>query len=189
LNEPRNETRPHAMRKQLTLLAAALAATALASCKPVAQATAAETAGEAAISVQRANAAVAKAIDLSDPASFADARRGFIAAPEGQIRDADGHVIWDFAAFAFVKGDAPATVNPSLWRQALLNNQVGLFEVTEHIWQLRGFDLANITLSAVIFTHSHIDHFGGVLGIISAEDAKARNVPIIAPAGFMEEAT
>ncbi len=212
------------MRKQLTLLAAALAATALASCKPVAQATAAETAGEATLGVQRANAAVAKAIDLSDPASFADARRGFIAAPEGQIRDAGGHVIWDFAAFAFVKGEAPATVNPSLWRQALLNNQVGLFEVTEHIWQLRGFDLANITLvegktgwividtltsretaaaamafarkhlgdikvSAIIFTHSHIDHFGGVLGIISPEDAKARNVPIIAPAGFMEEAT
>src|SRR5579871_3843678 len=74
LNQPRNETRPHAMRKQLTLLAAALAATALASCKPVAQATAAETAGEATLGVQRANAAVAKAIDLSDPASFADAR-------------------------------------------------------------------------------------------------------------------
>jgi alkyl sulfatase BDS1-like metallo-beta-lactamase superfamily hydrolase len=217
------ETR-QAMRKQLTLLIAALATAALASCKPVAQATAAEAAGEVTPSVQRANAAVAKAIDLSDPASFADARRGFIGAPEGQIKDADGILIWDFAAFAFVQGEAPATVNPSLWRQALLNNQVGLFQVTDHIWQLRGFDLANITLvegktgwividtltsretaaaamafarknlgdkpvSAVIFTHSHIDHFGGVLGIISPEDAKARNVPIIAPIGFMEEAT
>jgi alkyl sulfatase BDS1-like metallo-beta-lactamase superfamily hydrolase len=104
-------------------------------------------------------------------------------------------------------GAAPATVNPSLWRQALLNNQTGLFKVAEGIHQLRGFDLANITLiegktgwivvdtltaretataamafarkhlgdkpvSAVIFTHSHADHFGGALGVISAEEAR-----------------
>ena len=212
------------MRKQRTILAAALAATALASCKPAAQATSAGASADVTPTVQRANAAVANAIDLSDPASFADARRGFIAAPEGQIKDADGNAIWDFSAFAFVHGEAPPTVNPSLWRQALLNNQVGLFKVTDRIWQLRGFDLANISLiegktgwivvdtltsretaaaamafarkylgdkpvSAVIFTHSHIDHFGGVLGVISPEEAKARDVPIIAPAGFMEEAT
>ena len=174
--------------------------------------------------VLAANAAVAKAADLSDPASFADARRGFIAAPKGQVRDAEGVVVWDYDAFAFVKGAAPATVNPSLWRQALLNNQIGLFKVSERIWQLRGFDLANITLiegktgwivvdaltsretaaaamlfarqhigdkpvSALIFTHSHIDHFGGALGIISAEEAKSRQLPVIAPAGFIEEAT
>lgn len=174
--------------------------------------------------VLAANAAVAKAADLSDPASFADARRGFIAAPKGQVRDAEGVVVWDYDAFAFVKGAAPATVNPSLWRQALLNNQIGLFKVSERIWQLRGFDLANITLiegktgwivvdaltsretaaaamlfarqhigdrpvSALIFTHSHIDHFGGALGIVSAEEAKSRQLPVIAPAGFIEEAT
>ena len=174
--------------------------------------------------VLAANAAVAKAADLSDPASFADARRGFIAAPKGQVRDAEGVVVWDYDAFSFVKGAAPATVNPSLWRQALLNNQIGLFKVSERIWQLRGFDLANITLiegktgwivvdaltsretaaaamlfarqhigdkpvSALIFTHSHVDHFGGALGIISAEEAKSRQLPVIAPAGFIEEAT
>ncbi len=174
--------------------------------------------------VLAANAAVAKAADLNDPASFADARRGFIAAPKGQVRDAEGVVVWDYDAFAFVKGAAPATVNPSLWRQALLNNQIGLFKVSERIWQLRGFDLANITLiegktgwivvdaltsretaaaamlfarqhigdkpvSALIFTHSHVDHFGGALGIISAEEAKSRQLPVIAPAGFIEEAT
>ena len=122
------------------------------------------------------------------------------------------------------QGKAPATVNPSLWRQALLNNQIGLFKVRDGIWQLRGFDLANITLiegktgwivvdtltaretaaaamafarqhlgnkpvSAVIFTHSHVDHFGGALGVIPAEEAKARGVPVVAPVGFMEEAT
>ncbi len=153
-----------------------------------------------------------------------DARRGFIAAPTGQVKDSDGKVIWDFDAFSFLQGEAPATVNPSLWRQATLNNQIGLFKVTEGIWQLRGFDLANITLiqgksgwividaltaqetsaaamafarkhlgnqkvSAVVFTHSHVDHFGGALGVISAQEAKTRKIPIVAPVGFMEEAT
>ncbi len=174
--------------------------------------------------VQKAHAAVDAAADLSDPDSFADARRGFIAAPKGQVRDEAGNVIWDFDAFAFVEGKAPATVNPSLWRQALLNNQTGLFKVRDGIWQLRGFDLANITLiegktgwivvdaltsretaaaamafarrhlgdkpvSALIFTHSHVDHFGGALGVIAAEEALARGVPVVAPAGFMDEAT
>ena len=153
-----------------------------------------------------------------------DARKGFVAAPSGQIKDAQGQVIWDFDAFAFVQGDAPATVNPSLWRQATLNNQIGLFKVTEGIWQLRGFDLANMTLiqgktgwivvdaltaqetsaaalafarqhlgpqqvSGLIFTHSHADHFGGALGVVTAEEVKARKLPIVAPSGFMEEAT
>jgi alkyl sulfatase BDS1-like metallo-beta-lactamase superfamily hydrolase len=175
-------------------------------------------------SVREANAAVAAQADLSDPANFADAARGFIAAPSGQVRDADGRVLWDFDAFAFVRGAAPATVNPSLWRQALLNNHVGLFKVADRIYQLRGFDLANITLiegergwivvdaltaretasaamafarehlgprpvTGIVYTHSHADHFGGALGVLSAEEARSRAVPIVAPAGFMEEAT
>ncbi|MEZ5469698.1 MAG: alkyl sulfatase dimerization domain-containing protein [Lysobacterales bacterium] len=181
-------------------------------------------AGDASQRVARANAEVAAALDLSDPPSFADAERGFIAAPVGQVKNEAGDVIWDYDAFAFVQGQAPATVNPSLWRQALLNNHIGLYQVSERIWQLRGFDLANITLiegdtgwivvdtataretataamafarqhlgdkpvSAVVFTHSHADHFGGALGVISAEEAAARQVPIVAPAGFIEEAT
>ena len=111
---------------------------------------------------------------------------------------ADGTtVLIDFDAYKFVDGKAPPTVNPSLWRQAKLNNIHGLFEVTKGVYQLRGFDLANISLiqgktgwilvdplttaptarnalafareqlgeqkiSAIIFTHSHIDHFGGI---------------------------
>ena len=153
-----------------------------------------------------------------------DARKGFIAAPTGQVKDSEGKVIWDFDAFKFIQGNAPATVNSSLWRQATLNNQIGLFKVTEGIWQLRGFDLANMTLiqgktgwivvdaltaqetsaaalafarthlgnqkvSALIFTHSHADHFGGALGVLSAQEAKSDNIPIVAPTGFMEEAT
>jgi alkyl sulfatase BDS1-like metallo-beta-lactamase superfamily hydrolase len=112
-------------------------------------------------------------------------------------------LLHDFDAYGFVDGKAPATVNPSLWRHAIMNAQAGLFKVTEGIYQLRGFDIANITLvegktgwividaltaresaaaamafankhlgprpvSALIFTHSHVDHFGGALGVVSA---------------------
>jgi alkyl sulfatase BDS1-like metallo-beta-lactamase superfamily hydrolase len=182
-------------------------------------------ASEVTPTVAAANAAVAKAVDLSDPASFADAKRGLIAAPEsGQVKTADGKLVWDFDAFKFVQGNTPATVNPSLWRQALLNNQVGLFKVAEGIYQLRGFDLANISLiegktgwivvdpgtsresaavamafarkhlgdakvTGMVFTHSHPDHFGGALGVLSAEEMQERKVPVVAPAGFMEEVT
>lgn len=164
----------------------------------------------------------------ADDPEFEAARRGLVARPEGQIKAADGHVIWDFADYAFVQGETPPTVEPHLWRHARLNNEIGLYEVTSSpagkIWQLRGFDLANLTLvegrtgwividtlssretaaaalafarrhlgerpvSAVIFTHSHVDHFGGALGVLSAEEAARRQVPVIAPEGFLEEAT
>ena len=186
---------------------------------------AAQPSGPVHPSVQRAQAEVARQVQQADAGDFAEARRGFIAAPHGQVRNEAGQVIWDYDAFAFQRAEtAPDSVNPSLWRQARLNNQVGLFKVREGIWQLRGFDLSNITLiqgktgwivvdtgtsretsaaamafarqhlgaqavSAVVYTHSHVDHFGGVLGVISAEEARARHVPIVAPAGFMEEAT
>jgi len=180
---------------------------------------------EVAPATRAANEQAAKTVAASGGGRALEAaRRGFVAAPTGQITDASGTVIWDFAAFDFVKGEPPATVHPGLWQQAIRNNQVGLFEVTDRIWQLRGFDLANMTLirgdtgwivvdtltcretaatalafarrhlgdvpvSAVVFTHSHVDHFGGVLGVLSAEDAAARQVPIVAPAGFVAEAT
>lgn len=171
------------------------------------------------------NQAVAAALPLSDPQDFEDARRGLIASdPALRVLGPRGDPIWDMPAYDFVEGPAPPSVNPSLWRQAKLNNIHGLFEVTEGVHQLRGFDLANMTLidggtgwivvdpltaeetagaalafarkhlgdkqvSAVIFTHSHVDHFGGILGVLSAEEAKARQVPIIAPEHFIEEAT
>ena len=174
---------------------------------------------------RRMNDRVRETLPLDDQGDFEQARRGLIAsAPHLQITDADGALIWDMPSFDFIEGPAPASVNPSLWRQAKLNNIHGLFEVTPGIYQLRGFDLANMTLiegnsgwivvdplttretasaalafagqhlkrrpvTAIIFTHSHIDHFGGVLGVISAEEAIERKVPIIAPKGFMAEAT
>ncbi len=174
---------------------------------------------------QAANAELAKDLPLADEQDFADAMRGLIAGEEElRVFTEDGRKIWDMPAYDFVQGDAPASVNPSLWRQARLNGIHGLFRVTDRVYQLRGFDLANMTLiegdtgwivvdpltaeetarralafarrhlgekpvSAVIFTHSHVDHFGGILGILPAEEARQRQVPIVAPEGFITEAT
>jgi len=171
------------------------------------------------------NAHVLEELPFDNRDDFDEARRGLVAAASNRpVKDAEGTVMWDRQQFDFIDGPAPASVNPSLWRQAKLNNIHGLFEVAPGIYQLRGFDLANMTIiegttgwiivdplttretaaaamafagqhlkprpvSAIIFTHSHIDHFGGVLGVIAAEDAAARDVPIIAPQGFMAEAT
>ena len=171
------------------------------------------------------NRQFADELDLDHQQDFEDARRGMIAAaPNESVTAVSGVQVWDGAAYDFIQGDAPDTVNPSLWRQAKLNNIRGLFKVEEGIYQLRGFDLANstliksengwilvdplttkettksamafaeqhlgeINLTGVIFTHSHVDHFGGVLELINSQQAAANNVPIIAPVGFMAEAT
>ena len=182
------------------------------------------TASDASASTQKVNAQFAKDLKLDDPQDFEDAKRGFIARPSGKILAADGSVLHDFDAYQFVTGQAPETVNPSLWRHARLNAEIGLFKVTDGIYQLRGFDIANITLvegktgwivvdaltsresasaamafarqqlgnkpvTALVFTHSHIDHFGGALGIVSPQEVADRQVPVVASNGFMEEAT
>ena len=186
-----------------------------------------DVAGNTAPSAQTAalNASVGESLPLGDQQDFEDAKRGLVASnPDLRVSGPDGNAIWDMSSYAFIDGDAPASVNPSLWRQARLNNIHGLFEVTKGVYQLRGYDLANMSLiegetgwivvdpltaeetsakalafarehlgdkavSAVIFTHSHVDHFGGVLGIISPEEVEERNVPIIAPEFFVDEAT
>ncbi|HPC09266.1 MAG TPA: alkyl sulfatase dimerization domain-containing protein [Smithella sp.] len=175
-------------------------------------------------STQQANDSFAQTLNLDDPQDFEDARRGFIARPNGKIINSKGDVVLDFDAFQFLEGKSPQTVNPSLWRHALLNAQIGLFKVAEGIYQVRGFDIANMTLiegsngwivvdplscretaeaaiafarkhlgnkpvSAIVFTHSHIDHFGGVFGVTSIQDVASRKIPVVAPDGFLEEAT
>ncbi len=184
----------------------------------------AEPSGDATATTVAANAAYGESLDLANPVDAENAARGFIARPQGKLLAADGTLVWDYDRFAFVQGEAPPSVNPSLWRHAVLNNHSGLFRVSDRIYQLRGFDLANMTLiegstgwivvdpltvretaaaalafareqlgdkpvTAIIFTHSHVDHFGGALGIVSAEDAQQRQLPIVAPEGFLEEAT
>jgi len=161
-------------------------------------------------------------LDFSNRADFVAAERGFIATLENDITDADGNPVYSPAAYDFLKADAPATVNPSLWRQSQLNAKHGLFEVVDGIYQVRGFDLSNMTLIrgdkgwivvdplisketaaaalalankhlgtrpvvAVILTHSHIDHYGGIRGIVSGADLASGKVKIIAPQGFTRE--
>src|SRR5436309_290052 len=94
-----------------------------------------------------ANAAVGAELAIADTAAFEDARRGFIAADEPLIvQNAAGAKIWDRPAYDFIQGDAPPSVNPSLWRQAKLNNVYGLFKVTDRVYQVRGYDISNMSV-------------------------------------------
>ena len=182
------------------------------------------TAGDASPTTVATNAGFAKNLNLADPQDFEDATRGFIAKPTGKLVQADGTVLKDFDVYSFLDGKAAETVNPSLWRHAQLNANIGLYKVMDGVYQLRGFDMANMSLiegktgwivvdpltaresskvalefarkhlgnkpvSAIILTHAHVDHYGGILGITTPEEVAQRKIPIIAPEGFMEEAT
>ena len=175
-------------------------------------------------------------LDFSDESEKENALRGLIEAPESVvIYREDGVVAWDVTAFDFVKdAEAPDTVNPSLWRNTQLNAYAGLFEVTDGIYQVRGYDMANATfirtdngwvvfdvlmckedmaaakalmekhfgpidVKAVLYSHSHIDHYGGIFGLINEEDAAdaslsledqlaSGKVVVLAPEGFLEHA-
>jgi len=170
------------------------------------------------------NRAALGALPFGDTEDFDDARRGFLGTlPEVEIKNADGRVVWSLRDYAFLADEqAPPTVHPSLWRQARLNMANGLFHVTDRIYQIRGFDISNMTLiegdrgvividplistevaragldlyrqhrgprpvTAVIYTHSHTDHYGGVRGVIDGAAVEAGDVPVIAPDRFMEE--
>ena len=94
-----------------------------------------------------ANDALADRLPLEDQQDFNDASRGFLAAiEEDAITMADGTPVWAIKQFDFLEGEAPATVNPSLWRQGKLVAQHGLFEVTDGIWQVRGYDLSVMSI-------------------------------------------
>ena len=161
------------------------------------------------------------ALDYDDRTDFDNAERGFVATLDPvRITNAEGRVIFDLSPYAYLDAKCPDTVHPSLWRQAQLCLTNGLFEVTEGIYQVRGFDLSNMSIiegdtgvividplvsaecaaaalalyrehrgdkpvTGVIYTHSHADHFGGVLGVLPNG---AGDVPILAPEGFMEHA-
>jgi alkyl sulfatase BDS1-like metallo-beta-lactamase superfamily hydrolase len=181
--------------------------------------------GAASAATIAANSKAVEGLPLDDPQDFEDARRGFIATDDPLVIEGPGgRKAWDFSSYAFIDGAAPATVNPSLWRQARLNGAHGLFKVADGIYQVRGYDLSNMTIIegrtgwivvdpltttetaaaafalarkhlgekpvvAVIFTHSHVDHFGGVAAVLPSDAAAAAAIPIVAPKGFMEEAT
>jgi alkyl sulfatase BDS1-like metallo-beta-lactamase superfamily hydrolase len=162
--------------------------------------------------------AMAGELPFQDRQDFEDADRGLIDKLDpGVITDANGRVVWDNDAYGFLEDDCPPTAHPSLWRQGQLVSRQGLFEVVPGIYQVRGFDLSNMTViegdngvividplistecaaaalalyrknrgdrpvTALIYTHSHGDHFGGARGVLTDD------VPIVAPEGFLEHA-
>jgi alkyl sulfatase BDS1-like metallo-beta-lactamase superfamily hydrolase len=155
-------------------------------------------------------------LPFEDTADFEDAERGLVDAGEPVIRNEAGKVVWDNGSYSsFLTGDAPESVHPSLWRQSMLVAKQGLFGVTDGIYQVRGYDLSNMSVIegdtgiividplisaetaaaalalyrehrgdrpvvAVIHTHSHVDHFGGVKGVVSQDEVDAGRVQIIA---------
>ena len=165
-------------------------------------------------------------LPFEDQRDFEEAKKGFIAAPPyRQIKAEAGHVAWDIGKYDFLlqEGKDFDSIHPSLQRQAILNMNYGLYEVIPGIYQVRGYDLANISfiksdtgwivfdpltaketaaaalkfingqlgqrpVVAVVYSHSHADHFGGVRGVVNEEDVQSGKVKIIAPVGFMDHA-
>jgi alkyl sulfatase BDS1-like metallo-beta-lactamase superfamily hydrolase len=180
---------------------------------------------DASAAVVKQHAATHAALPFSDTRDFDEACRGFLGTRDhARIASEAGRVVWSLEPYGFLSEDeAPPTVDPSLWRQSRLNMNHGLFEVVPGVYQVRGFDIANMTLIegdtgvivvdtltsiegartamelyfehrgrrpviAVIFTHTHTDHWGGARGVINDAMLASGRVPIIAPDLFMEHA-
>lgn len=168
---------------------------------------------------------VKNTLPFSDTKDFELAEKGLIKRPDKvEIRDENGDVVWELGNYKFLLDEKyHDSINPSLERQARLNMLYGLFKVSDRIYQVRGYDLANMTLirgdtgwiifdtlltpptakaafalvtqelgdfpiKAVVYSHAHADHFGGVRGIISQAQVDSGEVKILAPRDFMEHA-
>lgn len=166
-----------------------------------------------------------KLVAEDDRKDFDFAARGFIATRKDPkiMRDDGKLAAFDLSSYGFLDGKAPDSANPSLWRQAQILTQNGLFQVHERIYQVRGFDVSTVSfidagsgwivvdpltsvevaraalelvtehvakkpVLAVIYSHSHVDHYGGVGGVTNAADAASGKVKVIAPEGFLEHA-
>ncbi|HAA9661153.1 TPA_asm: MBL fold metallo-hydrolase [Listeria monocytogenes] len=174
---------------------------------------------------KKINNAVKEVLPFENTKDFEDAKKGFIATwDKVKVKASGGEKVWDLDDYQFIgDGEAPDSVNPSLWRISQLNMTNGLFKVTERVYQVRGYDMSNITImegetglvitdtltsvetasaalelyykhrpkvpiKAIIYTHSHADHYGGVAGLVSKEDVDSGKVILIGPEGFMEHA-
>jgi alkyl sulfatase BDS1-like metallo-beta-lactamase superfamily hydrolase len=184
-----------------------------------------ETPKQASAPVIAQHTATLKALPFSDRRDFDEAARGFLGTIDNaRIASAQGRTVWSLEPYGFLsEAEAPPTVDPSLWRQSRLNMHHGLFEVVPGVYQVRGLDIANMTLiegdsgvivvdtltsiegaraamelyfrhrgqrpvAAVIFTHTHTDHWGGARGVLDDEALAGGKIPIIAPNLFMEHA-
>ena len=171
----------------------------------------------------KANQTVQETLNFANRQDFEDARRGFIVTSDTpNIFMANGKTSYPLKDWEFLQNDSPATANPSLWRQSQLNSIHGLFEVIPgKVYQIRGFDLANMSfvrtdsgwividvltveesakagydlikkhvgnfpIRAVILTHPHSDHYGGLQAI--RQGAPNKDFEIIAPKGFLKAA-
>jgi alkyl sulfatase BDS1-like metallo-beta-lactamase superfamily hydrolase len=182
--------------------------------------TAAKPASGATAAVQQK---VASGLPAEDGRDLDFAERGYLGTLTDPIlKTKDGTPVWNLDAYAWMDGKAPDTVNPSLWRHMTLLRKHGLYALSDNMWQVRGFDVSNMTVirgktgwilidplttrdtaaaalrlvnqelgvrpvTAVIYSHSHGDHFGGVRGVVDEADVKAGRVAIIAPEHFMAE--
>ena len=176
---------------------------------------------EATEATKQHNKQVLQELPFNNKTDFENANKGFIATlPDVKIVGAKGNTVWDLGTYTFLKQDVPPSANPSLWRISQLNMTNGLFKVSDRIYQVRGFDLSNMTIVegdtglividplittetakaaldlyyqhrpqkpvvAVIYTHSHVDHYGGVKGVVSEADVASGKVHIYAPEGFL----
>ena len=169
---------------------------------------------------------VTATLPFSDKRDYDEAKKGFIAEPSyKQIMADAGQVAWDMGSYQWLlQGKDFPSIHPSLQRQAVLNMAYGLYEVVpDKIYQVRGFDLANISfikgdtgwivfdpltaketaraalelineklgkrpVVGVVYSHSHVDHFGGVRGVVDEADVASGKVKVIAPEGFMHAA-
>ncbi len=165
-------------------------------------------------------------LPFEDQRDFEEAKKGFIAEPPFRKIMADaGHVAWDMESYDWLlEGNDFDSIHPSLQRQAILNMAYGLYEVLpDRIYQVRGFDLANISfikgdtgwivfdpltaketaraalefineklgqrpVVGVVYSHSHVDHWAGVRGVVDEADMAGGKVMIIAPEGFLNHA-
>ena len=153
------------------------------------------------------NEDVYQVLDFDDTQEEEFAKKGFITAPDFlQITDDDGNVVWNMDNYDFVRdADSPDSANPSLWRNTKSNANYGLFQVSDDIYQVRGYDLSNMTfvrtdngwiimdclassdtakatlelfksemgdihIVAVIISHAHIDHYGGIQGVLTQDE-------------------
>ncbi|MBP2098187.1 alkyl/aryl-sulfatase [Enterococcus rivorum] len=167
-----------------------------------------------------------KELPFENVADFENAIKGFMGTKDPLvIADEEKHINWNLKEYDFIStnDEAPESVHPSLWRKAQLNMNNGLYKVTDRVYQVRGFDLSNMTIIegetgliiidtlistetaaaaldlyfdyrpkkpivCIMYTHSHVDHYGGAAGLVDKADILSGKIEVVAPEDFTFEA-